>query len=178
MSDIPGDKPAAVEPEGARAGPQNLGVPATPKAPREAVSDSNRQIPTIETTHANVEWANRYRLELIKLVLTLATGVLAFTVTFRPSLKQVDEAWLMWAGWLALAASIVGGMIHMQGWDRFYISYRDYDHHGLDGISARDGINFWRRAGMALQYAGFAIGVLAIGVFAALNLGNVSPPKL
>jgi hypothetical protein len=83
----------------------------------------------------------------------------------------------MWIGWLGLGLSLVGGMIHMQGWDRFYISYRDYDWWDQDGKAARKRINKWRRAGMVLQYLGFAAGVVAIAIFAAVNIGNVTPPK-
>lgn len=134
--------------------------------------------PTIEAIHANVGWANTYRLELIKLVMTLAAGVLAFTVSFRPSLTTVDEPRLMWIGWIGLGLSIVGGMIHMQGWDRFYISYRDHDWRleKPEGKAARSLINQWRRFGMLLQYLGFAAGIIAIAIFSALNIGNVAPP--
>jgi hypothetical protein len=137
----------------------------------------NDRQPSIQSVHANVEWANKYRLELIKLVMTLAAGILAFTVTFRPSLKQVEHPELMWIGWIGLGLSMVGGMVHMQGWDRYYISYRDFDWHGKSGIDARKRINEWRRAGMILQYVGFAAGVIAIATFAAINIGNVAPPK-
>ncbi len=137
---------------------------------------AKKKTPTIESIHSNVEWANNYRLELIKLVMTLSAGVLAFTVSFRPSLKQVDEPLLMWIGWVGLGLSLVGGMIHMQGWDRFYISYRDFDWNGEDGKAARKKINCWRRFGMLLQYLGFAAGIIAIAIFSALNIGNVAHP--
>ena len=109
--------------------------------------------------------------------MTLAAAILAFTVSFGPSLKQVDQPDLMWVGWIGLGLSMVGGIIHMQGWDRFYISYRDYEWFGKSGKQARNCINKWRRAGMILQYAGFFVGVFAIAIFAALNITNVAPPK-
>ncbi len=137
----------------------------------------NGRGPTIESIHANVEWANKYRLELIKLVMTLAAGILAFTVSFRPTLTKVESPELMWMGWIGLGLSLVGGMVHMHGWDRFYISYRDHDWKGRSGKVARDAINMWRGAAMMFQYAGFAIGVITIALFAVANIGNVAPPK-
>ncbi len=73
---------------------------------------------------------------------------------------------------------MVGGMIHMYGWDRFYVSYRDFEHRGQNGTDARHRINRWRRAGMVAQFIGFAVGVLAIGLFAAANIANVTPPSV
>src|SRR5277367_6612538 len=83
--------------------------------------------PSIDALQRDIALANQYRLELIKLLMTLSAGILAFTVSFRPSLRDVQNGWLMWAGWIGLGVSMVGGMIHMLGWDRFYVSYRDYD---------------------------------------------------
>ena len=138
-----------------------------------------RRVQTIESLHRDVALANQYRLELIKLVMTLATALLAFTVSFRPSLRAVNEPWLMWAGWIGLGVSILGGMVNMNGWDTFYISYRDYDWHSgpVDGKQTRVGITLGRRAGAFFQFAGFAGGVFAISFFAALNLANVAPPS-
>src|SRR5262245_23457824 len=82
---------------------------------------------TIEAVNRDVEFALRFRLELIKHLLALATAVLAFTATFRPTLASPVAPWLMGIGWLALAASVAGGLVHMRGWDRFYMTYRDYD---------------------------------------------------
>lgn len=131
--------------------------------------------PTIDALHRDIALANQYRLELIKLVMTLSAGILAFTVSFRPSLTSVSLPWLMWIGWISLAMSMVGGMVHMHGWDRFYLSYRDYDWRGekVAGKVHRTHINFWRNTGQFFQFACFALGVLAIGLFAAINITNV-----
>ena len=134
------------------------------------------QRPTIDALHRDIALANQYRLELIKLLMTLCAAILAFTVSFRPSLRDVQSSWLMWAGWIGLGISMVGGMIHMHGWDRFYVSYRDYEHRDLSGECKRRQINRWRRAGMIAQFAGFAVGVLAVAIFAAANIANVVAP--
>ena len=131
--------------------------------------------PSIDALHRDIAFANQYRLELIKLLMTLSAAILAFTVSFRPSLRDVQSSWLMWTGWLALGASMVGGMIHMHGWDRFYISFRNFEHRGKSGKDKRRQINLWRRAGMIAQFVGFAVGVLAVAAFAAANLASVAP---
>ena len=71
----------------------------------------------------------------------------------------------------------------MHGWDRFYVSYRDFDHRGdkNGGKAKRKQIAAWRRPAMVMQFAGFAIGMLAIGLFSAMNIANViqsAAPKL
>lgn len=135
--------------------------------------------PTIEAIHRDVEFENKYRLELLKQLLTLAAAILAFTVSFRPTLAHVDFGWLMWGGWVALGVSLGCGMLHMLLWSHFYLSYRDYDWHGRpsEGKSHRKYITGFRRFVMFFQFLGFAAGVLGIAIFAAVNFHNVLPPK-
>ena len=142
---------------------------------QETTTPAESARPTIEAVHRDIELANRYRLELIKLIMTISAAVLAFTVSFRPSLRSVELPWLMWMGWIGLGASMVGGMIHMHGWDRYYVSYRDYDWRNRKecGKEKRRQINRWRDTGMFIQFAGFAVGVMAIALFAAENIANV-----
>jgi hypothetical protein len=136
------------------------------------VVESVRHKPDIDSVHRDLAFANQYRLELIKHLMTLAAGLLAFTVAFRPTLKPVSQGWLMWAGWIGLGLSMIGGLLHMLGWDRFYTTYRDYDFRGqhTQGVNKRRTIRHWRRFGMIIQFIGFGVGVLAIALFA---LGNV-----
>jgi hypothetical protein len=135
--------------------------------------------PTIESVHKNVELGNTYRMELLKQSLTIAAAILAFSVTFRPTLTRVDYPWLMWGGWLALGVSVACGMLHMLLWSHFYLSHRDFDWHDLpaEGKARRKLITSWRRFVMFLQFLGFAGGVVGIGLFAALNFQNTGPLK-
>lgn len=146
----------------------------------EPEESSEPSAPTIDAIQRDVALANQYRLELIKLIMTLSGAILAFTVSFRPSLQHVDLSWLMWSGWISLAFSMVGGMIHMFGWDRYYVSYRDFDWKGETeaGKRKRKSINLWRRAGMFMQFTLFGVGVVAIALFAATNFGNVAVPPV
>lgn len=139
--------------------------------------------PTIEATHRDIGFANAYRMELVKYLLTVAAALFAFTVTFRPTLEPVEWRWAMWWGWGGLAVSMLGGVVHLLGWDHYYKSYRDFEY-GLrddpdpergkcEGRAKRKKVNIWRRYGMGAQYAGFAVGVIGVGMFAAVNIDNV-----
>src|SRR5262249_44006355 len=141
---------------------------------------SGERTPTIDAIQRDVALANTYRLELIKYVLAIAAALFAFTVTFRPSLSRVDLPWAMWLGWIGLGVSMVGGMFHMLGWDHYYKSYRDHDWKHADsnegkrtGKAVRQTINSWRRLAMLMQFGGFMLGVLGVGLFAGANIDNV-----
>jgi hypothetical protein len=76
----------------------------------------------------------------------------------------------MLMGWIGLSVALFGGLGNMYGWERFYMSYRDYEWHQHDGKPKRKVITFWRRVAFAAQVLGFIIGVAGIAWFAATNL--------
>ena len=133
-------------------------------------------IPSIAAIHADVGFANQFRLELIKTSLIVATGLLAFTVSFRPSIPTPKHEWLMWVGWIGLGLSAIGAMGNMYGWERFFASYRDHKEDLKAGKTVRRRITRWRRTAMSAQFGGFAFGVLSIAIFAATNLDSVKVP--
>ena len=135
-------------------------------------------VPPIEVLQTDIGFANQFRLELIKTSLTISAALLAFTVTFRPSLTVPRWEWMMWVSWIGLGLSCLGAMGNMYGWEQFYISYRDYKDDIPKGKEVRNTITCWRRFSMFIQFAGFAVGVLALAIFAAANLDNVKPPHL
>ena len=130
---------------------------------------------SIGALHKDIEFANTYRLELIKTMLAIATALLAFTVSFRPRLTHVACESAMVLGWAGLAISLIAGLATMYGWERFYISYRDFDWKGLHdaGKAHRRTVNGWRKLAFALQCIGFLVGVAGVATFAALNVANV-----
>ncbi len=130
--------------------------------------------PTIDVLQHDIERANVYRLELIKSMLTIATAVLAFTVSFRPTIINPDWVSLMWIGWLGLGISIIGGLVNMWGWERFYISYRDYDWKKKKeaGKQHRKTITAWRRIAMFIQFSCLSVGILSVACFTAENIGK------
>lgn len=147
-----------------------------PEGNVDAEGGASPVVPTIAAIHTDVGFANQFRLELIKTSLVVATGLLAFTVSFRPSISEPKWEWLMWAGWIGLGLSAIGAMGNMYGWERFYVSYRDHRYDQEKGKRVRRSITRWRRIAMAAQFAGFAFGVLSIAIFAATNLDRVKAP--
>lgn len=151
-------------------------------APRDP--DPPASGPTIDALHRDLALANGYRMELAKTVLAISAALFAFTVTFAPSLKSIDWKWALWVGWFGLAVSMLGGLVHLLGWDHFYKSYHDVDWSLRKkkspeeikelGKKVRGRINAWRRCGMVAQFGGFLLGVAGVGVFAGKNIENTS----
>ncbi len=143
-------------------GPAQTGIIATQTHPPLTREDVRRDIAI----------ANQFRMEFIKHQMSLATAVLVFTVSFiKEALPQGATTRLgvhyIGLGWLAMALSMVGGLAHMLSWERFYISYRDYDFHGKwqDGKAVRKGINALRICAAWVQTGGFVIGLFLITYF-------------
>jgi hypothetical protein len=112
----------------------------------------------------------------------LAAAVFVFTVAFMKDFlggHPPASSWLIGVGWAAMVLSLLGGLVHMVGWDRYYISYRDY-RNAAEGKKARRRINRWRRGAMVVQLAGFVVGMGAIAWFCMRNLDPVAstPPPL
>ena len=128
---------------------------------------------TLEDIHRDVDFANRYRLEFIKHCMSLAAAVFVFTVAFIKDIvgnDPISGKWLIGIGWGAMIVSLLAGLGHLAGWDRYYISYRDFWKKESEGKTKRKTINCWRRAAMLLQIAGFFAGLVAIAVFCFKNL--------
>ncbi|MBX7481673.1 hypothetical protein [Qipengyuania qiaonensis] len=130
-------------------------------------------VPPIEVIHTDVDFANRYRLELNKTLLALAAGLLAFTISFPPALTAITHDWLLGLSWAALAGSLLGGLFNLYGWEKFYISYRDFAADEAGGDAYRKTVTFWRRLAHGLQFAGFIGGVIALASFVIVNRANV-----
>lgn len=135
--------------------------------------------PTIESIHRDIDFGNRFRLELDKTLLTLVTALFAFTIAFAPTLTSIANAIFLQVGWIALALSMAGGLFELHGWECYYLTYRDYDFHAnkAGGEAERAWITTWRRTARLVFFAGFLVGAAAIGLFAVENLPNVRPGK-
>lgn len=128
---------------------------------------------TLEDLHRDIDFGNRYRIELDKTLLALAAGVFAITVAFPPKLTLICMVWSLYLGWGALGVSMAGGFGEMHGWERYYLTYRkDFKGEIEKARNMRCRITFWRRVCRFLQIAGFLIGVAAIGYFVSVNLSN------
>ena len=135
------------------------------------------QRPDIDALQTDIGFANTYRLEVIKTVLGIATALLAFTISFRPKLSTVQYEWMMQASWVALAVSIIAGIVTMYCWELFYISYRnkDWKGHGPAGKALRKRITGYRRFFFFCEIAGCLIGVVGVAYFSVVNLPNAAP---
>ncbi len=124
----------------------------------------------------DVSLASQYRLELIKTVMTLSTGLLAFTVAFpvgRNIAPPLQQPWLLHLSLGALTLSICAGLFHMRMWEMLFGTYRQEDWKRRTigaGSLARKKISTWRRLFMILQFLGFLVGVCSVGAFAELNI--------
>jgi hypothetical protein len=154
----------------------------------------------LEQLHRDISLANQYRMEFIKHCMWLAGAVFVFTVSFIQDIvasRNADSKELVAWGWGAMVMSLLGGLIHLLGWDRFYISYGE-DFHSLQlleesrasGLSAqaaaalrkegerlraradasRTAITVWRRAAMITQFGGLLVGLTTIALFCYRNL--------
>jgi hypothetical protein len=152
-----------------------LPTPAPPlREETRATGNQPMPQPTITSVQFDIGQGNSYRMELGKTMLAIATGLLAFTFAFPPTLTKITFIASMQIAWLCLALSIIGGLVNMYGWETFYLTYRE-DFHGLGSVgkAKRKRITRWRVWGRGIQFAGLFIGVIGIGIFAYCNLPNI-----
>jgi hypothetical protein len=152
-----------------------IGNMATENATSEIANKVNKESQSLNNVQHDISLASQYRLELIKTVMTLATGLLAFTVAFpagRNLTSAIKLPWLIQASWGSLTISVCAGLFHIRMWEMLYMSYRQYDWKQAKeaGRNARNRITRWRRLFQTLQFLGFLIGVFSVGAFAILNL--------
>jgi hypothetical protein len=80
---------------------------------------------TLEDIHRDVGFATTFRLEFIKQLLMLAGAVFVFTISFVKDWHQhPTHTSLVGIAWFSLALSLLGGLGHLAGWDRYYIRTR------------------------------------------------------
>lgn len=128
--------------------------------------------PTIDAIHKDLEFANEYRQEFIKILIGISGALFAFSVAFLPEVHEPIWRWLFWLSWFALAISMFGGFAQLACWERFYSSYQRFEWKERSGKAYRKRVTLVRRGALAAQAIGFAIGVLAMGSFTSLNLGS------
>lgn len=78
--------------------------------------------------HRDIAIGNDYRKERIKLLITLATGVFALSVTFHKdlfgSVLTSTGLSLVLFGWAAMIVSLGAGIVHFRKWEDFYLEHR------------------------------------------------------
>ena len=129
---------------------------------------------TIEQRQRDIEFGNSYRLEYIKHLITVASGVFVFTVAFMKdvigkSAASASASPVLIAGWLALVISIVAGIYHMRYWAWFFISWGRAPADESE-IAWRKRIDARRKVAERAQFYGFFVGLICLLLFAAINL--------
>ena len=129
MSDVPSD-PAA---------------PTPPQEPPRPIGGDFLQ--------SDIARAIDFRKEYYKYTITIATALLAFTVSFPPNLTTITLSWLIFAAWIGLGVAVILGVLAHYMWARFFSTWRDYDNRGEReiGKAIRDRITWWRRKADIVQ---------------------------
>lgn len=126
----------------------------------------------------DLDRAADYRKEYYKYVISIATALLAFTVSFPPQLSRApDVSWLLFLGWLGLGLAILSGVrVHMV-WAKFFVSFRDYDNKNRreEGLEVRKRLSSERHLMDLAQMVGLAVGMISVVLFAGINLKYLAP---
>lgn len=143
------------------------------EAPPPKAQDSRVQ-KSLADQHLDIGLGNQYRLEYIRHLVSIATGVFVFSVTFMKDLVGKPTSLANFRislvlGWLGLLLSIVSGIFHMKLWSQYYISWGiAYD--DKRAKEWRKKLNTRRKIAEWVQICGFALGLLFLIVFATKNL--------
>lgn len=157
--------------------PNDSGVP--PKNPETVPSESsqNNQRPSTTFLQADIDRSVDYRKEYYKYVLGISTALLAFTMSFQPTLRVIPEyIFLEVIGWMGLGFSIAAGVYVHMVWSKFYATYQKYDNKGLSeaGKIARGEYNCNRRLLDTILIISLFVGGAGVISFTAFNLKNVA----
>lgn len=147
---------------------QNTAPPPPAKLPsgadRWAVDVDGKQLSygdIHEIIHRDISIGNTYRMERIKLLTALATGVIALTVTFHKDFLGGQATGcglaLVGLGWLCLIGSLLAGVIHFQKWEDFYLEHRAkgqavWNYHvAQDDAGRKNAVSAFERAGKEIE---------------------------
>ena len=148
----------------------------TPNEPKLQSADVgvSEEHHTLEAAHRDIAFGNNFRIEYIKHLISIATGVFVFSVTFTKDfigkpVTAVGAKVALLLGWMALIVSIFAGILHMRYWAQYYISW------GIDWTEPsakkwRRRLDRRRRIAEKSQIYGFVLGLLFLVTFAAWNL--------
>jgi len=129
---------------------------------------------TREEGHRDIEFGNNYRIEYIKHLVSISTGIFVFTVAFmkdmvgKPIAGVIGKPLLI-AGWSSLVMSIIAGIFHLRCWGAYYIAWGLYWNQPK-GKRQRAVLNSWRRIAESTQILAFLAGLILLVVFASMNL--------
>jgi hypothetical protein len=141
------------------------------------VNDQNESIVPAEN-RPGAEWVLKdidrsidYRKKFYDYSVTIATALLAFSISFPPALTAVHMVILVRIAWVALGISILCGVSVHFVWSKFFISFRDFDNEGKrdQGTCRRKIWTFCRRGLEICQFVCLLVGVMGMAIFAGVN---------
>jgi len=129
---------------------------------------------TLADAHLDIGLGNSYRLEYVKHLVSIATGVFVFSVTFMKDLIGQSAAHanlkgFLIAGWGSLVVSIIAGIFHMRLWSQYYISW-GLHYEEPHAVAWRRIVNRRRKIAEGAQICGFGAGLVLLLLFATGNL--------
>ncbi|WP_010605281.1 hypothetical protein [Pseudoalteromonas maricaloris] len=132
------------------------------------MSNHNRNLDQIQK---DIEFANSYRMEAIKHLMSIAAGIFVFSIAFMkdiiPSGSVAESKWALGWSWCLLLFSLLAGIALMKLWDKFYASYRKSNE---EGLKRRQSINPYRKVFEFIQISSFFVGAGLMAIFAISNL--------
>ena len=125
-----------------------------------------------EDARSEIDLQNNYRIEYIKHLLAISTGVFVFSVTFIKDLipqnhwAHMKDALIL--GWGALVASTILGVFHLRLWSIYYTPWGlQFDKKRVD--SRRRWIGWVLFMADGIQIVSFCIGIAALFAFGVAN---------
>lgn len=132
--------------------------------------------PGAEWVQADIARAFELRRDYYKYSIGVATALLAFTISFPPSLSRLACPKLIFVAWPALGVAILCGIAVHYVWAWFFISFRNLDSRFKtdDGRALRKKLNRIRKTLEVVQIVALVVGVLGSALFASINIENVA----
>jgi hypothetical protein len=120
--------------------------------------------PGAEWVLKDIDRSIEYRKKYYEYSVAIATALLAFSISFPPTLTAVHFVTLVRIAWVALGISILCGVTIHFAWSKFFISFRDFDNRNRsdEGKLSRKRWTSRRRALELVQFIALLIGVMGI----------------
>ncbi len=129
---------------------------------------------TLSDVHRDVDFANRYRLEYIKHLISVAAALFLLSVAFMKDVLGVNSSQahfkvFLGLAWLFLIVSTIAGIFHLRSWAEFYITYLK-PFKDKEANKRRRVINYRRKVFENCQLIFFGLSLLCFLIFAVRNL--------
>lgn len=143
-----------------------------------ASSAQANQRPAESFLRSDIELSVEYRKDYYKYIIGISTALLAFTISFQPTLRVPPEhLWLEWIGWAGLGVAVGSGVRLQMVWSRFFSVTQKYLNKNKpeEGKAARKRYMKEKRVLEAVLLWAFLIGVSGVISFTAVNLKHIAP---